>query len=507
MAGRGDLGGAETRLTVSELHVVTGAFSYTGRYIAEELLGRGRRVRTLTRRPPDPSHPLAASVEAAPFVFDDSLVATLRGADTLYNTYWVRFERGAVTFDGAVANLRRLFEAAERAGVRRVVHVSVANPSLESPYPYFRGKAQTEDALRLVGVSHAIVRPTLVFGPEDILVNNIAWGLRHVPVYLIPGDGQGEVQPVSVRDTASICVEAGGRDANVTLDAAGPDRWTYDDFVRLIARAVGSRARIRQLRASHSRRRTRGRAVPARRDRHSRRARHTRGRTPGITRGTARPRAIRALAGGEGRLDRPWLYVGAGPQLSPMSRPLVLASTSPQRRAILEQLAIPFVAVPPDYVEDDSPDDDAVELVRRHAEGKARSVHKQGRLTLGVDTTVLLDGRVYGKAVDRDDAGRMLGELSGRTHTVVSGVCLLGADADVLLHETTDVTFRVLTRGILDAYLASGEWESRAGAYAIQGLGGRLVERIDGDYLNVVGLPGALLVSILERHAPDFLNR
>ena len=245
MAGRGDLGGAETRLTVSELHVVTGAFSYTGRYIAEELLGRGRRVRTLTRRPPDPSHPLAASVEAAPFVFDDSLVATLRGADTLYNTYWVRFERGAVTFDGAVANLRRLFEAAERAGVRRVVHVSVANPSLESPYPYFRGKAQTEDALRLVGVSHAIVRPTLVFGPEDILVNNIAWGLRHVPVYLIPGDGQGEVQPVSVRDTASICVEVGGRDANVTLDAAGPDRWTYDDFVRLIARAVGSRARIR----------------------------------------------------------------------------------------------------------------------------------------------------------------------------------------------------------------------------------------------------------------------
>ena len=190
-----------------------------------------------------------------------------------------------------------------------------------------------------------------------------------------------------------------------------------------------------------------------------------------------------------------------------MSRSLVLASTSPQRRAILEQLAIRFEAVPPDYVEDDSADDDAVELVRRHAEGKARSVHKQGRFTLGVDTTVLLDGRVYCKAVDRDDAGRMLGELSGRTHTVVSGVCLLGADADVLLHETTDVTFRVLTRGILDAYLASGEWESRAGAYAIQGLGGRLVERIDGDYLNVVGLPGALLVSILERHAPHFLSR
>jgi nucleoside triphosphate pyrophosphatase len=189
-----------------------------------------------------------------------------------------------------------------------------------------------------------------------------------------------------------------------------------------------------------------------------------------------------------------------------MTPPLVLASTSPQRRAILEQLAIPFEAVSPDYVEDDPPDADAVELVRRHAEGKARSVHTGGRLTLGVDTTVLLDGRVYGKAADRDDAGRMLGELSGRTHTVVSGVCLLGADADVLLHERTDVTFRVLTAGIVDAYLASGEWEGRAGAYAIQGLGGRLVERIDGDYLNVVGLPGALLVSVLEGNAPKLLQ-
>ena len=185
---------------------------------------------------------------------------------------------------------------------------------------------------------------------------------------------------------------------------------------------------------------------------------------------------------------------------------LTLASTSPQRRAILEQLAIPFEVVAPDYVEDDPPDADAVELVCRHAEGKARSVHEQGRLTLGVDTTVLLDGRLYGKAADRDDAGRMLGELSGRTHTVVSGVCLLGADADVLLHERTDVTFRLLSGGTVDAYLASGEWEGRAGAYAIQGLGGRLVERIDGDYLNVVGLPGALLVSILESHAPKLLE-
>jgi len=185
---------------------------------------------------------------------------------------------------------------------------------------------------------------------------------------------------------------------------------------------------------------------------------------------------------------------------------LTLASTSPQRRAILEQLAIPFEVVAPDYVEDDPPDADAVELVRRHADGKARSVHVDGRITLGVDTTVLLDGRVYGKAADRDAARRMLRELSGRTHAVVSGVCLLGGSEDVLEHATTNVTFRALDSDVLDAYLDSGEWENRAGAYAIQGLGGRLVERIDGDYLNVVGLPGALLVSVLERHASKLLQ-
>jgi septum formation protein len=185
---------------------------------------------------------------------------------------------------------------------------------------------------------------------------------------------------------------------------------------------------------------------------------------------------------------------------------LTLASTSPQRRAILEQLAIPFEVVAPDYVEDDPPDADAVELVRRHADGKARSVHVDGRMTLGVDTTVLLDGRVYGKAADRDAAERMLRELSGRTHAVVSGVCLLGGTEEVLEHARTDVTFRALDDGVLDAYLDSGEWEGRAGAYAIQGLGGRLVERIDGDYLNVVGLPGALLLSILERQAPKLLQ-
>ena len=189
-----------------------------------------------------------------------------------------------------------------------------------------------------------------------------------------------------------------------------------------------------------------------------------------------------------------------------MTDELVLASKSPQRPAILEQLAIPFEVVPPAYVEDDPPDADPTELVRRHAEGKARSVHADDRITLGVDTTVVLDGRIYGKAADAAEAAHMLNELSGRTHTVVSGLCLLGADEDVIAHELTDVTFRVLTAETVAAYVASGEWEGRAGAYAIQGLGGRLVERIDGDYLNVVGLPGALLVSVLERNAPKLLQ-
>jgi nucleoside triphosphate pyrophosphatase len=185
---------------------------------------------------------------------------------------------------------------------------------------------------------------------------------------------------------------------------------------------------------------------------------------------------------------------------------LTLASTSPQRRAILEQLVIPFEIAAPRYVEDDPPDANPTELVRRHAEGKARSVHVDGHVTLGVDTTVVLDERVYGKPADDAAAACMLHELSGRTHTVVSGLCLLGAGDDVVAHELTDVRFRLLTAESVAAYVASGEWEGRAGGYAIQGLGGRLVERIEGDYLNVVGLPGALLVSLLERHAPGLLE-
>jgi len=226
------------------LDVVTGAFSYTGRHIAEELLARGRRVRTLSRRP-EPSHPLASRVEVAPLSFDGSLDASLAGADTLYNTYWVRFERGETTFAAAVANTGRLLEAAARVGVGRVVHLSVTNPDVASPFPYFRGKAQAEALVLASGLSYAIVRPTLVFGPEDLLVNDIAWILRRSPLFLVPGSGRYAVQPVSVGDTAKICVDAGLAADDVIVDAAGPDLFTFEQLIRMIAAAVGSRARVR----------------------------------------------------------------------------------------------------------------------------------------------------------------------------------------------------------------------------------------------------------------------
>ena len=184
--------------------------------------------------------------------------------------------------------------------------------------------------------------------------------------------------------------------------------------------------------------------------------------------------------------------------------PLLLASTSPQRRAILAQLGIPFEAVAPDYHEHDAPGASPVELVREHARGKARSLAAQaaGRPVLGVDTTVVLAGRSYGKADGAAGAADMLRAFSGRTHEVVSGLCLRTAAWEVVEHETTAVAFRALTERDVAAYVASGEWEGRAGAYAIQGLGARLVEAIEGDYLNVVGLPAVLLVRLLAARFP-----
>jgi uncharacterized protein YbjT (DUF2867 family) len=223
---------------MAELDVVTGAFSYTGSFIARRLLGDGVRVRTLTRRD-DLSSPVHGKVETAPLQFADrpALVESLRGARCLYNTYWVRFERGGTTFDRAVRNSALLFAAAAEAGVERIVHISVTNAAEDSPLPYFRGKAQVERALAAAGPRYAIVRPTLVFGPRDILVNNIAWILRRFPVFVVPGDGSGRVQPVSAEDVAEIAVTT----ATGTVDAAGPEEHSFAELVRAVSAAVGCR--------------------------------------------------------------------------------------------------------------------------------------------------------------------------------------------------------------------------------------------------------------------------
>lgn len=232
-------------MTQARLHVVTGAFGYTGRYIARRLLEAGHRVKTLTCRTCDaaaPSQPIAI----APLNFDepDALVEALRGADTLFNTYWIRFARGRVTFDRAVSNSGALVDAAVRAGVRRIVHVSITNPSLDSPLPYFRGKARVERMVMDSGLSHAILRPTVVFGLEDILINNIAWLLRRLPFFVIPGSGEYRLQPVYADDLAGLAVDLAARDENVTLDAVGPEVFTFEKLVRLIAASIGASTRI-----------------------------------------------------------------------------------------------------------------------------------------------------------------------------------------------------------------------------------------------------------------------
>lgn len=231
------------------LYAVTGAFGYTGKYITRELLARGQRVRTLVRPRPDRPNPFGVRIEIAPLDFGnfDELVRNLAGASTLYNTYWVRFPHGQITFDSAVENTKTLIRAARQAGVRRIVQISVSNPSLYSPYAYFRGKAQLEKALAESGLSYAIIRPTVIFGPEDILINNIAWLLRQFPVFAIPGSGAYRIQPIAAEDNATLAVDVGEREDDLVLDAAGPEIYSYEELVRLIARVVGSRARIVHL--------------------------------------------------------------------------------------------------------------------------------------------------------------------------------------------------------------------------------------------------------------------
>jgi uncharacterized protein YbjT (DUF2867 family) len=225
--------------------LVTGAFSYSGSRIAKLLLESGRGVRTFTFHP-ERQHPLQPRVEAFPYRFDDpsALARSLEGVTTFYNTYWVRFERGGTTFATAVANCKALFEAARRAGVARIVHVSIANPSIDSPLPYYCGKAFVEQALAASGVPYSIVRPTWFFGGRDILTNNIGWVVRHMPVFVVPGDGRYLVQPIHVDDFAQICLRAADGLTDVITDAVGPEKMTYEQLVQAVREALGRRTPI-----------------------------------------------------------------------------------------------------------------------------------------------------------------------------------------------------------------------------------------------------------------------
>lgn len=224
--------------------VVTGAFSYSGAAIAGKLLAAGRRVRTLTGHPG--RAPKATPIEVRPLDFADpaGLTESLRGAATLYNTYWVRFPRGQVDHAAAVANSRLLFGVARDAGVQRIVHVSIMHPSITSPYPYFRGKAEVEQALADAGVPHAVLRPAVLFGGDGVLINNIAWLLRRVPVFAVGGTGAYRIRPIHIDDLARLCAEAGSSASTYVIDAVGPERPTFYELARLIGDAVGSHSRI-----------------------------------------------------------------------------------------------------------------------------------------------------------------------------------------------------------------------------------------------------------------------
>jgi uncharacterized protein YbjT (DUF2867 family) len=229
----------------SEFDVVTGAFSYTGKYITRRLLDAGRRVRTITGHP-NRTNPFGKQVQIASMDFQNpaSLVESLRGASVLYNSYWVRFSHGRVTFDEGVSNSRILIQAAREAGVRRIVHLSIANPSMDSHLPYYSGKAKVEKAIVDSGLSYAILRPTVIFGAEDILINNIAWFVRRFPIFAIPGSGQCQIQPIFVEDMADLAVNAARQQSNLVLDAVGPEIFTFEELVRRIAKGIRAKTRL-----------------------------------------------------------------------------------------------------------------------------------------------------------------------------------------------------------------------------------------------------------------------
>jgi NADH dehydrogenase len=219
---------------------VTGSYSYSGKYITRRLLERGEEVITLTGHPNRPD-PFDGQVKAYPLNFDNEteLVQSLSGVHTFYNTYWVRFDKGENTQPRAVENTRKLVAAAVNAGVQRIVHISITNPSLDSNLPYFWGKAENEQTVKESGLSYAILRPTVLFGAEDILINNIAWLLRRFPFFAVPGDGNYRLQPVFVDDLAKLALDVGYTQVNILWDAVGPDIFTFEEMVRLISQTLG----------------------------------------------------------------------------------------------------------------------------------------------------------------------------------------------------------------------------------------------------------------------------
>jgi uncharacterized protein YbjT (DUF2867 family) len=224
---------------MAEVHTVTGAFGYSGKYIARRLLDAGQQVITLTSSLNHPD-PFGGQVKAFPFNFDRQaeLAQLLEGVSVLYNTYWVRFNHKMFTHAMAVENTLKLFAAAKEAGVRRVVHVSITNPAIDSPLEYFSGKAKLEQALMQSGLSYAILRPTVLFGKEDILINNIAWILRKLPVFGVFGDGNYRLQPIYVDDLAKLAVEQGQRNDNTIINAIGPETFTYRELVKTISEII-----------------------------------------------------------------------------------------------------------------------------------------------------------------------------------------------------------------------------------------------------------------------------
>lgn len=227
------------------IHAITGAFGYSGKYIAKKLIDKGHRVLTITNSL-DRKNPFGDNIKVFPFNFDEpgKLEKTLHGVSVLYNTYWVRFNHKTFRYADAVRNTEKLFSAAKAAGVNRIVHISITNPSLDSPLEYFRGKARLENALIESGMSYAILRPAALFGKEDILINNIAWGLRYLPVFGVFGDGQYKMQPIYVEDLADLAIQHGRGRNNLVVDAIGPETFTYRDLIETVGAIIGKKRLI-----------------------------------------------------------------------------------------------------------------------------------------------------------------------------------------------------------------------------------------------------------------------